>query len=207
MQRKGRVTGEHEEQPSSVGNGHAKDASCTGAPFRKFLKFAFLIKGWPRGKALAVRPFQRIILCRMSAPRGSSNDERTPLLTDRHRQVVDGAASSSSTADSPSVRVTSEDLDARFTRWLDYIARRNPKKAKTVSALEKSPQFLISVFEKNEDELEDVKKGVQGRWDGFIDGKDFVKWVQERDHTVSAMHTDLGPFLSFTASLRVSRLP
>ncbi|UZJ53030.1 hypothetical protein CBS101457_002350 [Exobasidium rhododendri] len=111
----------------------------------------------------------------MPVNKENSNNETTPLLSGvDHSQEEDRATGSTSSLRSSPNKVTSEDLDALFTRWLDYIARRNPKKRKNISALEKSPQFLFSCFEKLSGDQKGKRATGKGRWEGYIDEKDFV---------------------------------
>lgn len=110
----------------------------------------------------------------MTAAKESPVEGRTPLLN-KHRPTLNGTEQASLPSIATSSRVTTDDLDARLKRWLDYIARRNPKKAKTVSPLERDPQFLFSVFEKREKEEFRPAKQTEVKWDGFMDDKSFVK--------------------------------
>jgi hypothetical protein len=112
----------------------------------------------------------------MTGAKESPAEETTPLLA-KHHNTLHGSeqAPSIPVPTASSSRVTTDDLDARLKRWLDYIARRNPKKAKMVSALERDPQFLFSVFEKRAEESFRQSKQEEARWEGFIDEKSFVK--------------------------------
>jgi hypothetical protein len=113
-------------------------------------------------------------LASMPLTKESLRDERTPLLSASNRgRDEDGTASEN--AIDPLKVTGEEDLDVRLKRWLDYIARRHPRKSKDTPALEISPQFLISVFEKQEDEPERPIEGPIQRWEGFIDDDDFTR--------------------------------
>lgn len=113
---------------------------------------------------------------RMTGANVSPAEETTPLLA-KHHSTLHGSeqAPTLQIPGASSSRVTTDDLDARLKRWLDYIARRNPRKARLVSALEKSPQFLFSVFEKRAEEAVRQRKQEDARWEGFIDEESFVK--------------------------------
>jgi hypothetical protein len=110
----------------------------------------------------------------MSKAKGSLLDERAPLLGNNRRHKVHRSEQSPLPTPSTS-RHTTDDLDDRLKRWLDYIARRDPKKAKMMSPLEKDPQFLFSVFEKREKEQYRQGKQSEARWDGYLDDKSFAK--------------------------------
>lgn len=109
----------------------------------------------------------------MTGVEGDLTNERTPLIA-KHCPTIDD----SHRASSSSSKVNSEDIDARFTRWLDYIARRKNylKRGKSISALEKEPQFLFSVFEKLDGEKDSRKTASDEiRWEGYLDEKNLVK--------------------------------
>ena len=98
-----------------------------------------------------------------------SASEETPLLAGHSNRP----SAASEGPSPPTVGVNSEDLDARLKRWLDYIARRSPKKA--VSALEMTPQFLISIFEKHSGDWEERSGQRNAQWEGFINDEDFAR--------------------------------
>lgn len=96
----------------------------------------------------------------------ADDGEETPLLGN---QRSGGAAAA---------RTTAEDIDARFKRWLDYVARL-AKRGKG-DRVESVPSLLVSVFEK---ESEDARwsssttsaLGPTASWDGYISDAAFDK--------------------------------
>lgn len=94
-----------------------------------------------------------------AASRGSVDEEEaTPLLGSR-------------TSTAAATTTTVEDLDARFKRWLDYVARL-AKRGKG-DRVETTASLLVSVFEKEpEDAQWSVASPLVGTgkvdWDGLI---------------------------------------